>query len=192
MKAPRSLEARLALAIGVGVTLLWVAAAMLTANILRHEINEVFDSALEETAQRILPLAVQDIIGGDDQRLAQRIATLRRHNEYFTYIVRDVRGRVLLRSHDADETIFPPYQGMGFRNTATHRLYYDAAMQQTVTIAVAEPLEHRATVAREMQGALALPLLIMIPLSLMTIFAAVRLSFRSVRQLKNDLAARTV
>jgi two-component system, OmpR family, sensor kinase len=192
MKAPRSLEARLALAIGVGVTLLWVAAAMLTANILRHEMNEVFDSALEETAQRILPLAVQDIIGGDDKRLTQRIATLRRHIEYFTYIVRDEEGRVLLRSHDADETIFPPYQGMGFRNTATHRLYYDAALQQTVTIAVAEPLEHRATVAREMQGALALPLLIMIPLSLMTIFAAVRLSFRSVRQLKNDLAARSV
>jgi two-component system OmpR family sensor kinase len=192
MKAPRSLEARLALAIGVGVTLLWVAAAMVTANILRHEMNEVFDSALEETAQRILPLAVQDIIGGDDQRLTQRIATLRRHNEYFTYIVRDVEGRALLRSHDADESIFPPYQGMGFRNTATHRLYYDAALQQTVTIAVAEPLEHRATVAREMQGALALPLLIMIPLSLAAIFAAVRLSFRSVRQLRNDLAARSV
>ena len=192
MKAPRSLEARLALAIGMGVTLLWVAAAMVTSIILRHEINEVFDSALEETAQRILPLAVQDIVGGDEQRLTQRIATLRRHNEYFTYIVRDVEGRVLLRSHDADESIFPPYQSMGFRNTATHRLYYDAALQQTVTIAVAEPLEHRATVAREMQGALALPLLIMIPLSLMAIFAAVRLSFRSVRQLKNDLAARSV
>ena len=112
-----------------------------------------------------------DIVGRDEQRLTQRIATLRQHDEYFTYVVRDAQGRVLLRSHDADKFIFPPYQGMGFRDTATHRLYYDAALQETVTIAVAEPLEHRATVAREMQGALALPLLIMIPLSLAAIFA---------------------
>ena len=191
MKAPRSLEARLALAIGAGVTLLWVAAATLTANILRHEMNEVFNSALEETAQRILPLAVLDIVGREEQGLTQRIATLRQHDEYFTYVVRDAQGRVLLKSHDADKSIFPPYQGMGFRDTGTHRLYYVAALQETVTIAVAEPLEHRAAVAREMQGALALPLLIMIPLGLAAIFGAVRLSFRSVRKLRTDLAARS-
>jgi two-component system OmpR family sensor kinase len=192
MKAPRSLEVRLALAIGLGVTFLWIAAATVTANILRHEMNEVFDSALEETAQRILPLAVLDIVGREEQGLTQTIATLRKHDEYFTYVVRDAQGRVLLKSHDADESIFPPYQGMGFRDTATHRLYYDAALQETVTIAVAEPLEHRATVAREMQGALALPLFIIIPLSLLAIFAVVRLSFRPVRKLRNDLAARSV
>ena len=191
MNPPRSLEARLALAIGLGVTLFWITAATVTANILRDEMNEVFDSALEETAQRILPLAVLDIVGREEQGLTQRIATLRRHNEYFTYVVRDAQGRVLLKSHDADESIFPPYQGMGFRDSATHRLYYDAALKETVTIAVAEPLEHRATVAREMEWAFALPLLIMIPLSLVAIFGAVRLSFRSVRRLRIDLAARS-
>lgn len=190
MKAPRSLEVRLALAIGLGVTLFWIAAATVTANILRHEMNEVFDSALEETAQRILPLAVLDIVGREEKGITQRIATLRQHDEYFTYVVRDAQGRVLLKSHDADESTFPPYQGTGFRDTATHRLYYDAALQETVTIALAEPLEHRATVAREVQGALALPLLVMIPLSLVAIFGAVRLSFRPVRKLRNDLAAR--
>lgn len=190
MKAPRSLEVRLALAIGLGVTLFWITAATITANILRNEMNEVFDSALEETAQRILPLAVLDIVSREEQGLTQRIATLRRHNEYFTYVVRDAQGRVLLKSHDADESVFPPYQGMGFRDSATHRLYYDGALQETVTIAVAEPLDHRATAARKMQGALALPLLIMIPLSLVAIFGAVRLSFRSVRRLGTDLAAR--
>lgn len=191
MKVPRSLEVRLALAIGLGVTLLWIAAASVTANILRHEMNEVFDSALAETAQRILPLAVLDIVGRDEEGLTQRIATLRKHDEYFTYVVRDPQGRVLLKSHDADESIFPPFEATGFRDTATHRLYYDAALQETVTIAIAEPLAHRATVAREMQGALALPLLAIIPLSLLAIFAAVRLSFRPVRKLRNDLAARS-
>jgi two-component system OmpR family sensor kinase len=191
MRAPRSLQARLALAIGLGVTLLWIAAAMLTATILRHEMDEVFDSALQETAQRILPLAVLEIFGREEEGIAQRIATLRQHEEYFTYIVRDAQGRVLLASHAADPSVFPPYQGRGFRQTATHRLYYDAALQDTVTIAVAEPLDHRATIAREMQLGLGLPLLVVIPLSLAAIILAVRLSLYPVRRLRDDLATRS-
>ena len=86
--------------------------------------------------------------------------------------------------------MFPPYDGVGFRQTATHRLYYDAALQGTITIAVAEPLDHRATVAREMQLGLGLPLLVVIPLSLVAILGAVRLSFRPVRRFREALAAR--
>ena len=184
-------EARLALAIGAGVTLLWVAAATLTANILRHEMNEVFELGARRDGTTHTAARRPRYRWPRGTRTTQRIATLRQHDEYFTYVVRDAQGRVLLKSHDADESIFPPYQGMGFRDTGTHRLYYVAALQETVTIAVAEPLEHRAAVAREMQGALALPLLIMIPLGLAAIFGAVRLSFRSVRKLRTDLAARS-
>lgn len=190
MKAPRSLQTRLALAIGLGVTVLWVAAASVTATILRHEMNKIFDSALQETAQRILPLAVLDIIEREEEGISQRIATLREHEELLTYIVRDAQGRVLLSSHAADPAQFPPFDGVGFRQTATHRLYYDAALRDTINIALAEPLVHRATVAREMQLGLGLPLLIVIPLSLAVILGAVRLSFRPVRRLGEALATR--
>jgi two-component system OmpR family sensor kinase len=172
------------------VTLLWLGAATLTASILRHEMDEVFDSALEETAQRLLPLAVLDVLGREDEGTPQRIATLRQHEEYFTYVIRDAQGRILLRSHGADDSVFPPYEGTGFRQTATHRLYYDAALRETVTIAVAEPLGHRAAVAREMQLGLSLPLLFVVPLSLATIFGVVRLSIRPVRRLGRELGAR--
>jgi len=191
MRAPRSLQTRLALAIGLGVTLLWIAAATVTATVLRHEMDEVFDATLQETAQRVLPLAVLDIFDREEEGVAQRIATLREHEDYFAYIVRDAQGRVLLTSHAADPSVFPPYEGMGFRQTATHRLYYDAALQETITIAVAEPLAHRATVAREMQLGLGLPLLVVIPLSFAVIVVAVRLSFRPVRRFRDDLAARS-
>ena len=108
MRLPRSLQTRLALSIGAVVTILWIAAAMVTAGILRHEMDEVFDSALQETAQRILPLAVLDILGRQEEGVAQRLATLREHQEHFSYIIRDGQGRVLLASHDADLSIFPP------------------------------------------------------------------------------------
>jgi len=86
--------------------------------------------------------------------------------------------------------MFPPYDGVGFRLTATHRLYYDAALQDSITIAIAEPLDHRAEVAREMQMGLGLPLLLVIPLSLAAIIAAVRLGFRPVLRLRDALATR--
>ena len=143
MRMPSSLQGRLALALGLGLTVLWLVTAWATATLLRSEMNEVFDSTLEETAQRILPLVVVDIISREEEGVSQRIATLREHEEFFTYIVRDDQGRVLIRSHAAEDADFPVFDGMGFRQTATHRLYYDAALQGTITIAVAEPLSHR-------------------------------------------------
>lgn len=190
MRMPRSLQARLALVIGVCVTLLWAGAATLTATLLRHEMDEVFDSTLQETAERILPLAVRDIVNRDEEGIEQQIAPLRDEEEFFTYVVRDAQGRLLLTSHAADTSVFPPFDGRGFRQTATHRFYFDAALQETITIAVAEPLNHRATIAREMQIGLGLPLLVVIPLSLAAILAAVRVSFRPVRRLRDALALR--
>ncbi|HEY9038666.1 MAG TPA: ATP-binding protein [Roseovarius sp.] len=190
MRGPRSLQGRLALALGLGLTALWLAVAWATATQLRAEMDRVFDSALEETAQRILPLAVLEILDSDAEALGQRIATLRRHDEYFTYLVRDDQGRVLMRSHAAEDADFPPFNGMGFRQTATDRLYYDAALQGTITIAVAEPLGRRAAVAREALMALALPLIVIIPLSLLGVFAIVRYSLRPVRRFSGDLSSR--
>ncbi|MBB98981.1 MAG: two-component sensor histidine kinase [Rhodobacteraceae bacterium] len=190
MRGPRSIQLRLALAISLGVTLLWMAAATVTATILSHEMDEVFDSALQETAQRILPLAVMDIVAREEEGLTQELATLRAHDEFFTYIVRDAQGRPLLTSHAADPELFPAFDGVGFRQTATHRFYFDAALQETITIAVAEPLDHRAEVAREMRMALALPLLLVIPLSVAVILLAVRLGFRPLRRLRDAVATR--
>ena len=62
MRWPGSLSARLGLSLGLVLTVMWLIAAVVTAVIVRHELDEVFDSALRETAERILPLAVTDII----------------------------------------------------------------------------------------------------------------------------------
>jgi two-component system OmpR family sensor kinase len=193
MMFPRSLQGRLSLWLGLGVALLWAVAAAATAHKLRHEMNEVFDSALEETAQRILPLAVLDIIGRDhdgDDDAEQRVATLRQHDEYFTYVVRDSEGKVLLRSHNADLAVFPSFAGMGFANTATHRIYFDAALRGTVTITVAEPLAHRRAVAEEVLLGLALPLGLVIPLSLLGVWVVVRLSMAPIRSFRSGIEAR--
>lgn len=190
MKGPGSLQGKLALGLGLGLTLVWLATALVTATLLRGEMDEVFDSALEETAQRILPLAVLDILDRDEEGVSQRIASLRQHEEFFTYIVRDDQGRILLRSHSADVSVFPPFEAVGFSQSATHRLYFDAALRGTITIAMAEPLEHRAEVARETLMALALPLVVVIPLSLIGLLLIVRRSLAPVRDFSGVLSSR--
>lgn len=190
MRLPRSLQARVGLSVGLILTVLWVGAATTTALLLREEMDEVFDSALRETAERILPLAVTDIVGREDEGITQRLAPVRAHDEYFTYVVRDAQGRVLLQSHAADPEVFPPYDGTGFRQTDTHRLYSDAALQGTVRITVAEPLEHRASVAREIQIGLGLPLLVILPVALLAIVLAVRTSLGALRRFRGNLEAR--
>ncbi len=190
MKLPRSLQVRLALAIGLGVALVWVITALITAATIREELNEVFDSALEETAQRILPLAVQELFDGEDDGTAQLIITLREHDEFLTYVVRDRDGRILLRSHDADIRDFPPFRETGFARTDTHILYYDAALDGDFTIAVAEPLSHRNEAARETLAALGLPLFFLLPLTLGGIWLLLRFMLGPVRGFRDEVAVR--
>ena len=187
---PQSLQGRLALGLGASLTLLWLIAALATGTILRHEINELSDAVLAETGQRLLPLAVLDIIDRDQEGLSQDIARLRQHDELFTYLVRDDQGRVLIRSHAARDADFPPFQAVGFAQTATHRLYYDSALQGGVTIAVAEPLAHRAEMTQNALMTLALPLLGLIPASLALVLLIVRRSLRPVRGFSASLASR--
>lgn len=176
--------------LGLGITLLWIATALATAALLRTEMNQVFDSTLRVTAQRILPLAALDVISRDTRGISQRMSTLRPDEEHFSYLVRDAEGRVLLRSNQADDADFPPFDGPGFRQTDTHRLYYDAALKGTVTIAVAEPLRHRASVEQKILLGLGLPLLIVVPLSLLGIFLVVSRGLRPIRSYSTALATR--
>lgn len=191
MTLPRSLQGRLALSLGALLGVLWLAAAAMTAVLLRHEMDEVFDSALQETAQRILPLAVVDIIGRDADHTVQRLAALRAHEEFFTYIVRDGDGDVVLQSHGADPSVFPAWIGPGFANNATHRFYSEETLRGTVRITVAEPLAYRAKALAETRMSLVAPLLVLLPLALLLIVVAVRTSLSPLRRLRTELGART-
>ncbi|MBX3531889.1 MAG: sensor histidine kinase N-terminal domain-containing protein [Rhizobiaceae bacterium] len=192
MKLPRSLQGRLLLTLGAVMLAIWVGAAWVTALLLRHEIEEVFDSSLQETAQRLLPLAVLDIVGREEGDAAtQRLATIRSHEELFTYVVRNERGAVLLQSHAADLSAFPPYDGPGFRTTGRYRLYSEEALQGTVIITVAQPLSDQSTIIREMQMVLGLPVLLVIPAAFGAIIFAVRQGTRPLRRFREQLERRS-
>ncbi len=206
MKIGASLQTRLALTVGLSVTLLWLAAAAVTAHRLGGEMEDVFDDGLRATAQRILPIVRHDVRegrqrrnpadhnddDGEDTDRGTHTGREARYGENVTFIVRDRSGNVLLVSQGADASIFPPFVDKGFLRTETHQLYYDKSLDGNLTIAVAEPLDRRRELSRKMLLGLVLPLSIVIPFSLLAIILAVRRSLRPVRGLREALARRGV
>jgi len=190
MKRPRSLQWQLSISLVSGVVLMWALGTFISGYNLSKELNEVFDSALEETAQRILPLAVADIVDRDEEGIAQRVAMVAPHSELLTYVVRDAQNRVLLRSHDAKDEVFPPFEYEGFSYTDTHRLYFDSALSGSITIAVAEPLDHRTEAMRESITGLLIPLFVLIPFGVLGVLWRVRLSLRPVTSFQTVLETR--
>ncbi|NUT81317.1 sensor histidine kinase [Pseudomonas brassicacearum] len=192
MKTTFSLQKRLGLGLTLGMTLLWLVATVGAWRGVRHELNEAFDSALEETAQRILPLAVLEISNRENPAEAQQVATLKMHKEYLTYLVRDAGGKVLMQSHDANPRIFSKHPIEGFCTTGKYRLYGASALRETVFIEVAEPLRNRREAARQALFALLWPLLALAPISLLGTWLLVRMSLRSVLAYRYAVEARGV
>lgn len=187
----KSLQGRLVSALLVGLIGLSLAAAGAAFHVLRKEIDRMSDSALQETAQRLLPLAVMDILGrdtdGDEDR---RAAMVRPHVELLTYVVRDGAGKTLLRSHDADETVFPPNLKAGFISTATHRVYAETGLQGTISLLVAEPLSARRHAQIKAALAVGRAVAVFLPLGLVGMWLIVRTGLTPIRRFCGGIAAR--
>ncbi len=191
MSGTYSLRTRLSLALALGVTVVWLAGVTVCGLVVRHELDEAFDSALQEMAQRLLSLAVVDILDHDAKLSERRVGPLKPHEEFLTYVVRDAAGNILLHSHDADRSEFPETPATGFSNTETHRIYGESAVSGSIFIEVAEPLRHRREAAIESTIALAVPLALFLPLSVAGVWWLVRRSMAPVVGLGGQIGARS-
>lgn len=189
---------RLILWLTATVVVFWLGAAILGAAVMREEFDEVFDSALAETGQRLLPLVIDELSlheGGDDDEDDGEPWTIEPgdipdHDEYLTYQVRSADGRVLLRSHDADREPFAAPLKQGYFDTATARIYTIAGSRAGIFLQVADPLGHRTEAVMEGALALTLPLIALIPLSMAAIWLIVRRALAPVTVLRSAIGER--
>jgi len=190
MRLPRSLQTRLSLVLGLGIAIVWSVATLSTSLTINTEMNRVFDAALQETAQRILPLAEQEIFDREDEDEAFTLEEAAPSADVLTYVIRDARGQVRLRSQDIELDNFKPDTVDGYSNTATHRLYSETNRRGTLTIIIADPLLHRQEVTDEAFFALISPLAYLLPVSMLGIWLVVRLSFRPLRRFRAEIESR--
>ncbi|GAB2175693.1 sensor histidine kinase [Dongia sp. agr-C8] len=192
---PWSLSRRLIVSLTVSLGLLWLVAAALASWAAVHETNEIFDSALQETAQRLLALAVDDIDdladrAEDDGFEAEDTIPLPGHDEYLVYQFRDRNGRVLLRSHDAPHDPFAVPLLHGFTDVAGQRVYTEPSPDGKLVIQVAEKQAHRYRAMLRGLISLIVPLLLLPPLAGLIIWRTVARGIRPLRALREEIASR--
>ncbi|WP_036840145.1 sensor histidine kinase [Pleomorphomonas oryzae] len=187
---PKSLRARLATGLSVSLTLLWIGASLFAGHVFQHETDEVFDSTLREVAERILPLAYEQMLADEDGGGGGlRLPPVGSH-EFISYVVRDGNGRELLRSSAADAMHIPAGLAPGFQTTETLRTYTETAVEGTIVVTTAEYLDHRRHVFGGAVGAFVWPLLALLPLTALVVWLAILLSFRPVIAFRNAIEQR--
>jgi two-component system, OmpR family, sensor kinase len=185
------LPTRLVLVLTGAMFAIWILAAGSAFYVISHELDEVFDSALQETAQQLLPLALEGLEERDDDDAQQvKTDTIAPHEEYLIYQLRTSSGAILLRSHDAPETPFPTDLSPGFDNVGGYRFYTEAAFQNTYFLQVAEKTGHRRKAAVEATLGLLPPLLIVMPLSAILIWWIVQQMLKPIGRLQRLIGSR--
>ena len=189
-----SLQRRLSLALTAAIAALWLVATLAAGLVLNKEINEVFDSALQEVAQRVLPLAYLEILNREgaapEDGQAAEVPSVEPHKEYLTYIVRDARGHILMQSHDAEPAVFPVGQTAGFQSVGTLRFFTEAAVRGTLFVTTAERAGHRQSAVKHAALMLVWPLAALLPLSLVGVWWLVGYALRPVTSFRRAIEAR--
>lgn len=183
---PKSLAGQLMLWITVITTCLWLVAVGFGALVMQDEFGEIFDSALQETAERLVPLVIDDLNRRDDLNAPRRIerSPAQPGEEYLTYQVRDRAGRVLLHSHTASAEPFDVPLRVGFRDGARGRVYTAATADGSIFVQVEDSAEERREAMLEGALALLLPVLLIVPVTVLAVWFVVRRVLRPVETLR--------
>lgn len=189
-----SLQRRLSLSLTAAIAALWLVATVAAGLVLRQEIDAVFDSALQEVAQRVLPLAYLEILDRDgafpaDGRAAA-VPSVAPHRETITYIVRDATGRLLMQSHDAEPAAFPAHLERGFHEAAGKHFFTESAVRGTLFITTTERAGHRQRAVFQAAVTLVWPLVVLLPLSLAGVWWLVARTFKPVARFQKAIEAR--
>lgn len=189
---PRSLAGRLVLSISVLLAVFWTIAVGLAIQVMRSEFDEVFDSALQKTTERLAPLVVDDYFRRETRSGPNQVAALdpSKTDEYLTYQVRDASGRVLLHSHNVGSEPYAAPLQAGFWNSEDQRIFTIATVSDTLFIQVADSLAHRREAALESALTLLMPILLLLPLGMFATRWIVVQATRPVNELRDAISLR--
>jgi two-component system OmpR family sensor kinase len=189
---PRSLAGRLVLSISILLAVFWTIGVGLAIHVMRSEFDEVFDSGLQETTERLAPLVVDDYFRREAASVPNQVSALTpgTADEYLTYQVRDASGRVLLHSHNVGSEPYPAPLQSGFWTGEDQRIFTIATVSDTLYVQVADSLAHRREATLESALTLLLPILLLLPLGMFATRWVVVRATRPVNALRDAIITR--
>ncbi len=188
----RSMTRRLIFSLTATLIVLWLIATTAGMIVMQDEFGEIFDGSLQATTERLTPLVVDDVLQNAQmpESLRQQSLSESTHKGYLTYQVRDATGKVILHSHDVSATPFVAPLKRGFFQDDFSRFYTVPAANNTIFVQVADSIAHRTEAAVEGGLALLLPVLVLIPVSIIGIWFIVRRSIEPVNDLREAIAGK--
>lgn len=189
-----TLSGRLVRSLSVGLSFCWILGAGLASLAVRYELNEVFDSVLQETAQHLLPeiLSQQsELLDAPAGPAAAGSLPAVPHDEYITYQIMTAAGTVRLRSHKApaEPYILPVETGFAW-NAVGQRIYTERSVDGRHAIQIAEPAGHRREAVLYTILLLLLPLAGLLPVAVWLVRRSVRKGLLPIKLLEAELSAR--
>ena len=191
-RTPRSLQARLLLAVLTLVLLAWGAAAVLTWHEAEDEVADLLDAHLAQTAAllRLQPLDRLDPLGDDPQNEAQQL------DKQQTRVVFQLwrEDQLLTRSKNAPASPLTDRQKRGFDDSRvdgkTWRVFVAPGIERGTRMLVGERQSVRQDIVLASVTSMLKPLAWVLPLLALGIWWVVRGSVRPLRQLGRDVAMR--
>ncbi|MBW9063466.1 HAMP domain-containing histidine kinase [Rhizobium herbae] len=180
---------RLILWLTGATTAFWLIAAGLGISVMQDEFGEFFDGSLQETAERLMPLVLDDLQRREGPSSPQHLLRQGEDmgDEYLVYQVRDRQGRVLIRSHDAPVEPFEAPLKRGSWKNGDYQFYTASAGDGTIFVQVADAMANRNEAITEGGLALFLPVLVLIPVSIGLIWLIVRRALAPVDDLRGAI-----
>ncbi len=169
----------------------WLIAIVIGLQVIQHELDEIFDGALQQTSQRLLALIEADLqLRGADPLKADVEPDMSPKHEYLLYQLRTPDGAVALKSRDAPEAAFDAPLKVGFHNARRYRIYTTANADGTVFLQLADRFKDRREALHESVLAMLLPLLVLAPGSFVAIWFIVGRALRPIGALRDAIATK--
>lgn len=192
----RSLRKRLLMSVSIGTLVLWAAAAALSYGQAQHEVQELMDAQMAQSAALLLTLATKAPASLDG--LATHMASLQGASDgsnelTLEFQVRHADGGVVARSPLAPTALAGG--GLGFADFDDGDDPWRGLMLATsdgaYRIQVAQSIRLRDQEALEIAAKTVLPLGLFIPLLLALIYYAVRRALKPLDDLASEVSARS-
>ncbi len=190
LRAPRALVRRAVFMLAGLTVISSLIAGAFGFSTIRYELNEAMDSAMEQAAGRIAPLAIDALFSRDGKGDISMPRASGNSATSLLYQVRDEDGRVLLHSHDAPTEPFSNAMQEGFETTGAYRLYTLPVVSRSLFVQVAEPIGQRDEELLEAASGFLVPMALFVPASGLIAWFLANAIFRPVSRLLLEIRNR--
>jgi two-component system OmpR family sensor kinase len=177
------------------LAIFWIAGVVAGGVVVRHEVDEVFDSALRETTGQIIPIALHEYQLGKsnqaDELADAKQSSLKFNRGHMHFFLRAADGSILLASNGAPSDPLPPPRTHGFHNHGAYRYYARFLPNEKMWIEVAQELNERRETAFGLWLALASPLLALLPIAAIVVWRTVGRATDPIHNVSSELETRS-